>query len=247
MSSTYDDDLAAQRAMMFDSARSGADQQETQVAVFAYEVPVRVWHWVNFLCMIVLCVTGWLIGSPPPSIGGEAVDHFMFGWIRFAHFAAGQIFAYAFLGRMLFVFVGNPTARELFVVPVWSKQWWRDLFSTFKWYFFLQKRPQRFIGHNPLAQAMMFTTFVLPAFVIIATGVALYVEPLGMDHPLYLLTDLVFMATGGSLQTHAWHHLSMWLIICFSILHIYAAVREEIMSRQSMISTMVSGWRMFKD
>jgi Ni/Fe-hydrogenase 1 B-type cytochrome subunit len=39
----------------------------------------------------------------------------------------------------------------------------------------------------------------------------------------------------------------MWLIICFSILHIYAAVREEIMSRQSMISTMVSGWRMFKD
>jgi Ni/Fe-hydrogenase 1 B-type cytochrome subunit len=229
MSDTFEDDLAAQRAMMFDTTRSGGDQQETQVAVFAYEVPVRVWHWVNFLCMIVLCVTGWLIGAPPPSIGGEAVDHFMFGWIRFAHFDAGQIFAYAFVGRMIFAFIGNPTARELFVVPVWSRQWWHDLFSTFKWYFFLQKRPQRFIGHNPLAQAMMFTTFVLPAFVIIATGVALYVEPYGTDHPLRLLTDAVFLVTGGSLQTHAWHHLSMWLIICFSILHIYAAVREEIM------------------
>lgn len=247
MSGTFDDDLAAQRAMLFDSARSSAERQETQVAVFAYEVPVRVWHWVNFLCMIVLCVTGWLIGQPPPSIGGEASAHFMFGWIRFCHFAAGQIFAYAFVGRLIFAFIGNPTARELFVVPVWSSQWWHDLLSTFKWYFFLQKRPQRFIGHNPLAQAMMFTTFVLPAFVIIATGVALYVEPYGLDHPLRILTDAVFMVTGGSLQTHAWHHLSMWLIICFSILHIYAAVREEIMSRQSMISTMVSGWRMFKD
>ncbi|MDK9698487.1 MAG: Ni/Fe-hydrogenase, b-type cytochrome subunit [Siculibacillus sp.] len=247
MSEVFDDDLATQRAMMFDSAGSAAERQETQVAVFAYEAPVRIWHWVNFLCMLVLCVTGWLIGQPPPSIGGEASTNFLFGWIRFSHFAAGQVFAYAFVGRMIFAFVGNPTARELFVVPVWSRQWWHDLFSTFKWYFFLQKRPQRFIGHNPLAQAMMFTTFVLPAFVIIATGVALYVEPYGIDHPVYMLTDLVFMMTGGSLQTHAWHHLSMWLIICFSILHIYAAVREEIMSRQSMISTMVSGWRMFKD
>lgn len=94
---------------------------------------------------------------------------------------------------------------------------------------------------------MMFTTFVLPAFVIIATGVALYVEPLGQDHPLRFVTDTVFAVTGGSLQTHVFHHLSMWLTVCFVILHVYAAVREEIMSRQSMISTMISGWRMFKD
>jgi Ni/Fe-hydrogenase 1 B-type cytochrome subunit len=31
------------------------------------------------------------------------------------------------------------------------------------------------------------------------------------------------------------------------MIHIYAAVREDIMSRQSLISTMVSGWRYFKD
>ena len=39
------------------------------------------------------------------------------------------------------------------------------------------------------------------------------------------------------------HHLGMWSIILFVIIHVYAAVREDIMSRQSMISTMVSGWR----
>ena len=122
---TFEDDLAAQRAMMFDTSRGRTDQQETQVAVFAYEAPLRIWHWLNFLCMIVLCTTGWLIGQPLPSIGGEASDHFMFGYVRFAHFAAGQTFAIAFIGRILYTFFGNATARELFVVPVWSAKWWQ--------------------------------------------------------------------------------------------------------------------------
>jgi Ni/Fe-hydrogenase 1 B-type cytochrome subunit len=30
-------------------------------------------------------------------------------------------------------------------------------------------------------------------------------------------------------------------------MHVYAAIREDIMSRQSMVSTMLSGWRLFKD
>jgi Ni/Fe-hydrogenase 1 B-type cytochrome subunit len=29
--------------------------------------------------------------------------------------------------------------------------------------------------------------------------------------------------------------------------HVYAAFREDIMSRQSILSTMISGWRTFKD
>jgi Ni/Fe-hydrogenase 1 B-type cytochrome subunit len=39
----------------------------------------------------------------------------------------------------------------------------------------------------------------------------------------------------------------MWAIVCFSLIHIYVAVREDIMSRQSLVSTMISGWRYFKD
>ena len=46
---------------------------------------------------------------------------------------------------------------------------------------------------------------------------------------------------------HTWHHVGMWVIVVFVIMHIYAAIREDIMSRQSMVSTMLSGWRLFKD
>ena len=40
--------------------------------VYVYEAPVRLWHWVMMLCMIVLAGTGYLIGSPLPAVGGEA-------------------------------------------------------------------------------------------------------------------------------------------------------------------------------
>jgi Ni/Fe-hydrogenase 1 B-type cytochrome subunit len=39
----------------------------------------------------------------------------------------------------------------------------------------------------------------------------------------------------------------MWGIVLFVIIHVYAAVREDIVSRQSLISSMVSGERLFRD
>ena len=61
-----------------------------QTSVYVYEAPLRIWHWVNALAILVLCGTGYLIGSPPPSMQiAEATHQFVFGYIRFAHFAAG--------------------------------------------------------------------------------------------------------------------------------------------------------------
>jgi len=39
----------------------------------------------------------------------------------------------------------------------------------------------------------------------------------------------------------------MWLTLIFVMLHVYAAIREDIMARQSIVSTMISGYRTFKD
>ena len=47
------------------------------------------WHWVNALAILVLSVTGYFIGSPLPSLPGEASHSFLMGYLRFAHFAAG--------------------------------------------------------------------------------------------------------------------------------------------------------------
>ncbi len=82
---------------------------------------------------------------------------------------------------------------------------------------------------------------------MITTGFALYAEGAGIDSWQYKLFGWVFSIWPNSQSVHTWHHLGMWVLVIFMIVHIYVAVREDIMSRQSIISSMISGERLFKD
>ena len=215
--------------------------------VYVYEGPLRLWHWVNALCIVVLCITGYLIGSPPLSVPGEASLHYEFGYIRMIHFGAGQILALALLYRIAWAFLGNHHAHQLFLPPVWSGKWWGEVAHEVRWYAFLEKTPKKYVGHNPLAQLAMFLMFVVPLFVAIFTGLALYAEGQGIDSWWFAAFGWVFDLLGDSFWVHTVHHVNMWIIICFAMIHMYVAIREDIMSRQSLVSTMISGWRFFKD
>jgi Ni/Fe-hydrogenase 1 B-type cytochrome subunit len=217
-------------------------------SVYVYEAPVRLWHWMNALCIVVLCVTGYLIGSPP-SVGGfgEASDHFLFGYIRAAHFIAGYILAVGFAGRIYWAVVGNHHARQMFYLPVWSRRWWKEVLWEMRWYAFLEKDPKKYIGHNPLAQIAMFLFITCGLTFMIVTGFALYAEGQQAGGWADQAFGWVIPLVGGSMPLHTIHHFGMWAIVIFTIIHIYAAIREDIMSRQSMVSTMISGHRTFKD
>jgi Ni/Fe-hydrogenase 1 B-type cytochrome subunit len=215
--------------------------------IYVYEAPLRLWHWVNALCIVVLCITGYLIGKPLPSVPGEASFSFAFGYVRLIHFGAGQILALALLGRIVWAFLGNHHAHQLFLPPFWSGKWWGEVLHEVRWYSFMEKTPKKYVGHNPLAQLSMFCLFLLPLLNSVVTGFALYGEGTGIDSGWYQAFSWVFSLYGDSFNVHTIHRLSMWVIVCFSIIHIYVAIREDIMSRQSLVSTMISGWRYFKD
>ena len=216
-------------------------------SVYVYEAPVRLWHWVNALAIVVLAVTGYVIGSPLPTVSGEASERFVMGYIRFAHFAAGYVLAVGLLGRLYWAFVGNHHARELFTVPVLRAAYWREFVTMLKWYAFLIPSPSRYVGHNPLARLMMVVLFLLNAVFMTVTGFALYAEGAGAGSWADRVFGWVIPMMGQSQDVHTWHHMGMWLMVVFVVLHVYAAVREDIMGRQSIISTMVSGFRTFKD
>ncbi|WP_415898419.1 Ni/Fe-hydrogenase, b-type cytochrome subunit [Neptuniibacter sp. QD48_11] len=218
-----------------------------QTAVYVYEAPLRLWHWVTVFSIITLCVTGYFIGVPLPTMPGEAIDNYLMGYIRFAHFTAGYIVTIGFLGRIYWAFVGNHHARELFVPPFFSGKFWKEAWHEVRWYLFLEKTPKKYIGHNPLAQVGMFFFFVLGMMFMIVTGFALYGEGLGQDSWADTLFGWVIPLMGQSQDVHTWHRLGMWYLITFILIHVYVAIREDIMSRQSLISTMIGGWRMFKD
>jgi Ni/Fe-hydrogenase 1 B-type cytochrome subunit len=215
-------------------------------SVYVYEAPVRIWHWLTALCLVVLFVTGYFIGSPPPSLSGEASDHFYFGYIRLAHFVAGQVMAVIFLGRVYWAFVGNSHARQIFYIPITNRRWWKEVWQEIRWYLFLEPRAKNYIGHNPLAHLAMFTMFVIPSVVMIVTGMALYAEGIGIESWQFALFGWVFSVIGNSMAVHTVHHLTMWVIVMFSTVHIYMAIREDITRRVTYLSTMTNGWRTFK-
>lgn len=218
-------------------------------AVYVWEAPVRLWHWVMMLAMLVLMATGFLIGVPPPSVGGEAIDSFWFGYIRFLHFAAAYVFAIMFVLRIYWAIVGNKYAREIFVVPrtMLTGQFWDGLFNDIRFYLYLTRDGRSYTGHNPLAVLAMFFMYLLGTVWMILSGFALYGEGAGMGSWQFtLFTSWLQPLVGDSQSLHTYHRLGMWYLIVFSLVHIYMVVRQDVFSKETIISTMINGWRVRK-
>ena len=217
---------------------------------YVWEAPVRLWHWLMALAMVVLMVTGYFIGSPLPSVPGEAIDSYLMGYIRFAHCAAAYVFALSFLFRVYWAIVGNQHAREIFLVPVYmlSPTWWRGFFRVLGHYLFIRPKNDWHLGHNQLAMAAMFGMYVLGTVFMIVTGFALYGEGTGMGTWQYsLFSSWVIPLFGQSQDVHTWHHFGMWYLIWFTMVHLYFVIREDITSGLTVVSSMVSGWRDVKN
>ena len=216
-------------------------------SLYVYQVPVRIWHWINALAILVLAITGYLIATPLPTPAGEAIANYSMGYIRFAHFAAGYALAVGLLGRTYWAVVGNYYAKELYWVPLFQKEYWMDLWAMSKWYALASPRPGQYIGHNPLARFAMCFFFLVPCVFMVLTGFSMYAEGQQTGGWADGAFGWVAPLLGGSQDVHTLYHLGMWVILCFVMLHVYAAVREEILGRTSMLSTMISGHRTFKD
>jgi Ni/Fe-hydrogenase 1 B-type cytochrome subunit len=228
------------------STRTALAEPAAGTSVYVYEGTVRLWHWLNAFCIFMLIGTGLLIASPLASVGGEASASYLMGYIRFVHFATGYTLAVLFLVRVYWALVGNEHARALFHVPVFDREWRAALLKQVRWYMFLETRSPKHVGHNPLANVFMFVFVVILALMILS-GLALYAEGAGAGSWQDRMFGWVIPLFGGSQALHSWHHLGMWGIATFIILHVYAAVREEIMSRQTMLGAIISGTRSFRD
>ncbi|MGE5545260.1 MAG: Ni/Fe-hydrogenase, b-type cytochrome subunit [Solirubrobacterales bacterium] len=222
------------------------EDHEDISSLYIYEAPVRLWHWLNAAAVLVLGVTGYLIGTPLPSYTGDPSSVYVMGLIRFAHLTAGHIFAVLWVGRIWWAVIGNAFARQLFIPPVWSARWVEGMRYQLAWNLFMVKTARRYSGLNPLAHVVMLVAFVLPSLVVLLTGYAMYAEVAGHESWLYHTFGWMTRITPNTIDFHTVHRLCMWVMASFVLIHVYTAVREDIVSRQSMVSTMLSGYRLFK-
>jgi Ni/Fe-hydrogenase 1 B-type cytochrome subunit len=87
---------------------------------------------------------------------------------------------------------------------------------------------------------------VLGTLVLIFTGLGLYAQGYGWGSTWMNLFGWVTVLVGTPQAVRTLHHLMMWYVLLFAIVHMYMATRQDIVSRATIISTMVNGIRMWK-
>lgn len=213
--------------------------------VYVWEFPVRLYHWVNALCVVVLCVTGYLIGRPLAiTYSSEAYQQYWFGTVRFLHFVTAFVFFFNFLVRIYWGFVGNTHARWTNFIPTQPAQW-AEMIKVLK-LDILQAHGQRLItvGHNALAGVIYFLSFLAFLFQSL-TGFALYSS---MSHSwLPRMFAWITPVMGGDFAVRQWHHVFMWFFVLFVLIHVYLVFYHDYIEGRGTTSSMVGGWKFERD
>ncbi len=214
--------------------------------VHLWHWPIRAMHWVAALAIGVLIITGFYIGKPYFMVSGGATSTpYLMGWMRFLHFVAAGVLVATAIVRIYWLFVGNRFERwrALFLV---RREDWENLQKTLRAYLFIrpEERPE-YLGHNPLQQ-VSYTFLYMVALVMVVTGFAMYgqSDPGGFFHSTFGWVTALF---GGVQSTRLIHHLLAWVFVIFLPIHVYLAMRVDILERSGTISSMISGGRFRPD
>ena len=213
--------------------------------VYVWELPVRIFHWLNAGSILVLIVTGFLIGTPLALMSSkDPSSQYLMGTVRFLHFAAAYIFLFNFLFRLYWGFVGNKYSQWHQFIPR-DKKFFKEIWEILK-IDILQLRGKEHvgIGHNALAGFIYFLTFI--AFLVqIITGFGLYANT--SDWWLPQMFFWVKPLLGGDIELRAFHHWAMWFFILFTVVHVYLVFYHDYVEGRGEISSMGGGWKFIEE
>jgi Ni/Fe-hydrogenase 1 B-type cytochrome subunit len=219
--------------------------EESYRWVYVWHLPIRISHWIAVGAIVLLAVTGFYIGRPWFSMGGEAASPFVMGWMRFLHFTGAALLVAMAILRIYWLFFGNRYERWRSLFPVEPKDW-HNTFRMIRAYTLV--RPEdapRYLGHNPLQQ-MNYTLIYAVGLVEIITGFGMY----GLSDTggfFFKAFGWVGPLLGGWQMVRLLHHALMWVFIVFLPLHIYLVVRAAVLERGGELSSILTGGRYVRD
>lgn len=218
------------------AAATGSAEQETLGRVRVWDLPVRLIHWLLVLALVVLSVTGFLIGTPLLALGHVTP---WVTWVKAIHKITAYVFIALVLGRVAWLFLSpNRWSRWSEWIPA-SRRRLRQIVPSLRFYLFLDREAPPVTGHNPLA-GLTYTLLYAMLTVEILTGLALWGTE-GVGWAAWLtgwLTGLLPLPTIRFL-----HHLIMWLVWGFMIHHLYSAILVDRVERSGLISSIFSGYK----
>ena len=202
--------------------------------VYVWELPVRLVHWLLFFSILVLAATGYYIGNPFFSAP------LVMARMRTVHLATSIVFTLCVLVRLYWAFAGNRYARWSELIPV-SAGRLRSLWKATKFYTFLSREPVEYSGHNGLA-GLTYAFIYLVYFAMITTGLALYTVDAGPGSPMKAFAFLIPIF-GGLQIARFIHHVGMWVVLLFMVVHVYFVVLYSTVERLGVFDSILSGFK----
>lgn len=218
---------------------SGPDLQRQYV--YVWEFPVRLFHWMNALCVVVLAVSGYMIAGP---LAAQRAPEYspagLLTIVRWMHFLTGWIWIAVAILRIYWGFVGNEFVRYRNFLPL-TRAWWSRPSSIVEGDAAeIGTSAASVIGHSPLAALSYTIAFAAFLFQVI-TGLSVYAA---MDSNWFLdLFAWVIPLFGSEHLARLWHHMTMWFFVVFMIVHVYLAAYHEYIHPTGTISSIIRGWK----
>jgi Ni/Fe-hydrogenase 1 B-type cytochrome subunit len=197
------------------------------------------------LSIVVLCITGYVIGNPPAFMKGtEASLNYWFGTVRFIHFVSAFVFFFNFIFRLYWGFAGNEFAHWYNFIPLKRCQW-KEIMDVIR-VDVLQLTHKKIdsIGHNSLASLIYFVTFLLFLLQCL-TGFGMYAAMSTSFLPK--IFAWVVPLLGGDIHTRQVHHVLMWGFILFAMVHVYLVFYHDYVERRGVTSSMIGGWKFIEE
>ena len=221
-----------------------------------WDVPTRVFHWLNFLTIISLIFVG-LVMLFKKELGITGIEAKV--GLKEVHVIIGYVFLFNFTWRILWGFIGNQYARWNQVLPPKGfKDTLKNYIASVK-----QGQPQQYAGHNPMGRLAILFIFLLMATLamtgLIRAGTDIYYPPFGSLVTGYIAepgTDpesiQPYVAAGTdpakSKNLKAFkgpfgsvHIYASYVLMFMIVLHIFFVVRAEVTENGSIISAMFTG------
>lgn len=223
---------------------------------------VRIFHWINVLCVLALIAVGVAILNSKAL--GVTDDGKLL--LKTVHVYIGYVFAANLTWRIVWGFIGNRYSRWKSIIPFNAEH--RAQLTAMKEGAKTGK-PVGFLGHSPIARLMVGLLFVLMSAQaitgLVLAGTDVYMLPFGniVKESIAIdstTVDIIKPYSKEGIDDAAYkdmrdvrkpfitvHYYAFWVLLAAILLHLLGVVVSELRERNGLVSAMFTGKKVFAD
>jgi Ni/Fe-hydrogenase 1 B-type cytochrome subunit len=206
---------------------------------YEWDLTFRIEHWVRFIAVVILVVTGFYIHWPFMP-GGP--DSFIMEWMRFFHFVSAYALMLGLIVRIYLAF-NERFSSDYMDFGIGEKFF--GIGAMFGYYLFIKDSHKDYGKYNPLQELEYILVALMICFTAL-TGAALY-----KGHAFGFINTAVGFRwvnnlLGGESYVRIWHFLSMWIIIILVMVHVYMTVLKTLVDRDRTFTSIFTGYKLKK-